>query len=118
MSTSWFAVMLFSSGQSSINATKKKVRQVTFITALHALAEHCNFGVLTDEMIRDRIVVGLQDAKLSEKLQLDAELTLSKAINQARQSKAVKKTTNPNVKRLQGIYGNKERSRRGKNGEI
>ena len=31
----------------------------TFITALHTLAEHCNFGSLADEMIRDRIVVGL-----------------------------------------------------------
>ena len=64
----------------------------TFITALHTLAEHCNFGTLTDEMIRARIVVGLLDAKLSEKLQLDpAELTLQKAINQARQSEAARK---------------------------
>ena len=36
-------------------------------------------------------MVGLLDAKLSEKLQLDPELTLPKAINQARQSEAVKK---------------------------
>lgn len=63
----------------------------TFITALHSLTEHCNFGTLTDEMIRDRIVVGLLDAKLSEKLQLDPDLTLPKAINHVQQSKAVKK---------------------------
>ena len=56
----------------------------TFITALHAMAEHCDYGTLRDEMIRDRIVVGLLDAKLSEKLQLDAELTLTKAVTQAR----------------------------------
>jgi len=55
----------------------------TFITALHTLAEHCNFGTLTYEMIRDRIVVGLLDAKLSEKLQLEPDLTLPKAINHA-----------------------------------
>ena len=67
----------------------------TFITALHAIAEHCNFGTLTDEMIRDRIVVGLLDAKLSEKLQLDPELTLPKAVNPARQSEAVKKNSKP-----------------------
>ena len=42
-------------------------------------------------MIQDRIVVGLQDAKLSEKLQLNPALTLPKALNQARQSEAVKK---------------------------
>ncbi|XP_068671157.1 uncharacterized protein [Montipora foliosa] len=53
----------------------------SFITDLYGLAEHCQFGVLHDEMIRDRIVVGLADQKLSEKLQLDADLTLEKAIN-------------------------------------
>ena len=63
----------------------------TFNTPLHALGEHCNLGTPTDEMIRDRIVVGLLDAKLSEKLQLDPELTLPKAVNQARQREAVQK---------------------------
>ena len=53
----------------------------TFITALHVLAEHCDYATLKDKMIRDRIVVGLQDSKLSEKLQLDPELFLAKAIN-------------------------------------
>ena len=38
-------------------------------------------------MIRDRIVVGLRDA---EKLQLDAELSLDKAVAQVRQAEAVK----------------------------
>ena len=63
----------------------------TFITDLHCLAEHCEFGVLKDELIRDKIVVGLKDKKLSEKLQLDSKLTLEKAVTQARQSEAVKK---------------------------
>ena len=63
----------------------------TFITALHTLAEHCNYRQLKDDLIRDRIVVGLRDAKVAEKLQMDAELTFEKAVNQARQSEAVKK---------------------------
>ena len=63
----------------------------TFITALHSLTEYCDYGTLKDEMIRDGIVVGLQDSKLPEKLQLDPELSLTKAINHARQSEAVKK---------------------------
>ena len=42
-------------------------------------------------MIRDRIVVGLRDAKLSEKLQLDPELTLEKAVTQVRQTESIKK---------------------------
>ena len=63
----------------------------TFITDLHCLAEHCEFGILKDEIIPDRIVVGLKDKKPSEKLQLDSKLTLEKAVTQARQSEAVKK---------------------------
>ena len=62
-----------------------------FITDLYCLAKHCNFGSLHDEMIRDRIVVGLLDSRLSEKLQMDSELTLEKAINATRQSELVKK---------------------------
>ena len=63
----------------------------TFITDLHCLAEHCEFGVLKDELIRDRIVVGLKDKKLPEKIQLNPKLTLEKAVTQARQSETVKK---------------------------
>ena len=63
----------------------------TFITDLHCLTEHCEFGVLKDELIRDRIVMGLRDKKLSEKLQQDSKLTLEKAVTQARQSETVKK---------------------------
>ena len=40
-------------------------------------------------MIRDRLVVGLRDAKFSERLQLDADLTLETALTKARQSEAV-----------------------------
>ena len=61
-----------------------------FVTDLYALAEHCSFGALHDEMIRDRLVVGLLSARLSEKLQLDAELTLEKAITQVRQAEVIK----------------------------
>ena len=62
-----------------------------FITDVFCLAEHCGYADLHDEMVRDRIVVGIRDSRLSEKLQLDAELTLEKAVSQARQSETVKK---------------------------
>ena len=62
----------------------------TFITALYALAEHCGYGNLHDEMIRDRIVVGIRNRGLSEKLQLDSKLTLETAVSQVRQAEAVK----------------------------
>jgi len=51
-----------------------------FITWFCCLAEHCNYRELHDEMIRDRTVVGLCDASLSERLQLDPEITLDKAV--------------------------------------
>ena len=61
-----------------------------FITALYGLAEHCGYGNLHDEMVRDRIVVCIRNAALSEKLQLDADLTLEKAVTQVCQSEAIK----------------------------
>ena len=39
-----------------------------FINDLHRLAETCQFKSLKDELICDRIVVGIRDAKLSENL--------------------------------------------------
>lgn len=62
----------------------------SFITAVHTLAEHCEFGALREQLMRDRTVVGKRDAKLSESLQLDADLTLEKAMTRVRQSAAVK----------------------------
>ena len=43
----------------------------SFITSLYCLAEHCECGILKEEMIRDRTVVGFIDASLLLKLQMD-----------------------------------------------
>ena len=58
-----------------------------FVTSLYCQLEHCCYGDFQDELIRDRIVVGLKDSTLSEKLQLDPTLMLETAITAARQSK-------------------------------
>ena len=50
-----------------------------YIMALYDLAQHCDYGEMKDEMIRDRLVVGICDSSLSEKLQLDPALTLETA---------------------------------------
>ena len=39
-----------------------------FITALYNLASKCDYGTLNDELIRDRIVVGIRNQSLSEKM--------------------------------------------------
>ncbi len=57
----------------------------TFITVVHK-----HFGTLKEELIRDHIVVGIRDRRLSERLQLDPELTLAKAIQTVRQNDTVK----------------------------
>ena len=61
-----------------------------FIANLYNLASDCNFGDLKNELIRDRIVVGIRDASLSERLQMDPELTLEKAKTLVRQREAVR----------------------------
>ena len=42
----------------------------SFITDLFGLARRCNFGALKEELIRDRIIVGLQNRELSENFNL------------------------------------------------
>ena len=61
-----------------------------FITDLYALAKYCQYGELQDELIRDRIVVSIQDVQLSEKRQMEPELTLERAVTLARQSECIK----------------------------
>ncbi len=61
-----------------------------FITALFKLADTCDYGTLKDELIRDRLVVGISDSRLCETLQKDADLTLEKAIATVRQSEQVR----------------------------
>lgn len=58
----------------------------SFITALYTLAESCEFGNLKDELIRDRIVIGIRDSRASERLQLISDLTINKTIELARQA--------------------------------
>ena len=62
----------------------------SFITSLYSLTEHCGYGVLREEMIRDRIVIGIRDAALSLKLQLMEKLTLDQALTKVREAEAIK----------------------------
>ncbi|UYV83039.1 hypothetical protein LAZ67_22001911 [Cordylochernes scorpioides] len=61
-----------------------------FITSLYKLADSCEFEGFHEQLIRDRIVVGVRDKALSERMQLDSELTLEKAVKMVRQQEAVR----------------------------
>ena len=60
-----------------------------YIMALYSLAENCDYGEMTEEMIRDRLVIGIRDVRLSQKMQLDSKLTLETAKKTICQSEAV-----------------------------
>ena len=56
-----------------------------FYTHLCHLSHTCEFGNMTDQMIRDRIVVGIQNPGLRERLlRIGEELTLIKAVDTCR----------------------------------
>lgn len=62
-----------------------------FFTNLRKLADPCEYSELKEELIRDMLVVGLLNKKLSERLQLDLKLTFESAVNAVRNSKTVKR---------------------------
>jgi hypothetical protein len=62
-----------------------------FITAVHKLAETCEYGDLRDELIMDRIIVGIRDQRLSTRLMLNEKLTLDECIVMVRQEEDVHK---------------------------
>ena len=51
----------------------------TFIAELRRLAKYCNFGSTLDQMLRDRIVCGIQDEAIQRKLLAENKLTLTRA---------------------------------------
>ena len=58
--------------------------------SLYELAEHCALSDAKDANIRDSIVIGLLDKQISQQLQVESSLTLTKAIEKAWLAKLVK----------------------------
>ena len=55
----------------------------SFITDLYTLAKHCGYRGLHNKIIRDRIVVGIRNSRVSQKMQMEADLMLKKAVSLA-----------------------------------
>ena len=77
-----------------------------YIRALYELSEHANFPNKED-CIRNRLVLGVRDKELSEKLQLKADLSLKEAITTARQYETVKHELSEQRDKAQPAYLNR-----------
>ncbi len=51
-----------------------------YVSTLRNKAKTCNFGALTDELIRDRLVCGIDNDSVRRGLLRESDLTLAKAI--------------------------------------
>ena len=58
----------------------------TFIQDLHRLAKNCEYRTLRD----DRIIIGVLDDTLSDRLQAKSDLTFTDAAHMSRQAKEIK----------------------------
>lgn len=71
-----------------------------FLRSLKRQAQHCNFGAMADDMVRDQVVFGTNLPKLREKMLRDKHLTLEKVVTlckasetSARQNEVWRKTS-------------------------
>lgn len=55
-----------------------------YLVELHTLAKSCEFGQLKDQLIKDKIVTGIPDNGLRERLLREKDLTLDKAVQMCR----------------------------------
>ncbi|XP_076830306.1 uncharacterized protein LOC143476162 isoform X2 [Brachyhypopomus gauderio] len=61
-----------------------------YVTDLRLKSQSCNFEALRDSMIRDQIVIGVQDNKIRMQLLKETKLTLEKAIDICQASESAK----------------------------
>ena len=60
----------------------------SFIQDLYRLADDCEYGLLKNELIRDKIIVRVLDDAFSDRLQSKLKLTLEEAVQISRQAEA------------------------------
>ena len=53
----------------------------SYLTALRSLIKTCNFGILQDNLLRDRVVLGIRENSTRKKLLAESKLTLEKCIS-------------------------------------
>ena len=69
-----------------------------YVAELRGLAEYCNYGDSLNEMLRDRLVCGVNDQWVQRRLFTEADLTFKKAYNIAQAMEAAERS----ARELQG----------------
>ncbi|UYV68498.1 K02A2.6-like [Cordylochernes scorpioides] len=69
--------------------TNESIEQ--YICRLRKLSSTCNYGAMTEEMIRDRLVLGIIDKQTKRQLITDPQLTLQKAIDVCKANESANK---------------------------
>ena len=68
-----------------------------YVNRLRKLASSCQFGTLTEEIISDRLVIGIQDTSIKARLLREKDLSLDKPLDMCKSSEI----TNKQLKSLQ-----------------
>ena len=82
---------------------------VTFVSELRAIAQWCNFGESLENMLRDRLVVGIDNEAIQRRLLSESTLTFKKALELAQSLEAAAR----NTKEIQNGVGIKANGRTG-----
>ncbi|MCY3927857.1 MAG: retroviral-like aspartic protease family protein [Acidobacteria bacterium] len=80
----------------------------TYVAELRQLSEHCEFGTSLNEMLRDRLVCGVEEPRIQRRLLAEPDLTFDKAFELAlaaesadKNAKDLQLTASPTVNRVQ-----------------
>ena len=63
----------------------------SYLSALRSLIKTCNFGTLQDNLLRDRVVLGIRENSTRKKLLAESKLTLEKCISICRANETTSK---------------------------
>ena len=74
-----------------------------FLMDLQKLIKYCEYGTLNDSIIRDRIVIGISDKQIQERLLRETELTLQKTIEICRAAE-ISKTQSDIIERKTDVH--------------
>ena len=97
--------IIYERAKFNLRTQQEGERASEYIEIVTKLSKSCNYGRLADELVRDRLVVGIRDQKLSEQLQLDDKLDLQKAVDKITQSEMIREQTKDLRDKIAGTAG-------------